>query len=121
MRLRYVPEEWLEDKEALTEDAGEDIDDILVGLCYREVSYLLQRIGATVEESLIVTMWCKGLTDAEIAKGMSELFPVTFGGIETSALTKRRQRIIYRMSKSAGKDLGLITVLHDAFRRRRVH
>jgi len=111
------PNEWMEGKDAAVAEACEDIDDVLVGLCFEEVEFLLDRIGATDSERLIVTMWCRGLSDAEITAGMSEYFPVSFGEVNVGAMTKRRQRIIYRMNKTAGKDLGLITVLHEAFKR----
>ena len=113
----YVPNEWLESKAAAVEDDADALDEVLVGLCMEEVQFLLDRIGASSSDRLIIMLWCRGFSDKEIAEGLAKYFPARFGDATLWAVTKQRQRIIYRMNKTAGADLGLITVLRDAFKR----
>ena len=113
----YLPPAELEAARAPELPETDPLDEVLTDLCRQEIEYWLDRIGARSEERMIIWLWCRGFSDKEIAEGLAKYFPARFGDATLWAVTKQRQRIIYRMNKTAGADLGLITVLRDAFKR----
>lgn len=115
----YLPPAELEAARAPELPETDPLDEVLTGLCRTEIEYWLDRIGARSEERMIVWLWCRGLSDREIAEGVGRCFVMAAESMTVNAVKLRRLRLIKRINDKAGADLGLITVLHEAFRARR--
>ena len=112
----YLPPAEIEAARAPELPETDPLDEVLTDLCRQEIEYWLDRIGARSEERMIIWLWCRGLSDREIAEGVGRCFVMAAESNTAEAVKKRRQRIIWRINRAAGVDLGLITVLHEAFK-----
>lgn len=114
----YLPPAGLETASPVGDQLpdSDPLDGVLTDLCRTEIEYWLDRIGARSEERMIIWLWCRGLSDREIAEGVGRCFVMAAESNTAEAVKKRRQRIIWRINRAAGVDLGLITVLHEAFK-----
>lgn len=114
----YLPPAELEAARAPELPDRDPLDEVLTDLCRQEIEYWLSRIGARSEERMIIWLWCRGLSDREIAEGVGRYFISAAEGVTANAIKKRRRRILQKINKKSGVDLGLITVIREAFRQK---
>ena len=101
-------------------DLDTDIPDIsLVDLALVEVKTLCRRIRLDRINTELIILHSKGFSDKRIAEGINSNYTRALCGktLTEKAVSNRRYRAYQKMQYVAGENLGIITVLRQAFRR----
>jgi len=114
---RYIEEKDISSEFDNLKYVSTDTEEPLKELLLYEVEYMLDRIVFSKKNNsiikLIVVLHCLGYTDLEIATGFNK---IRIKQVSKEAVTKTRQRAFKKIKETFNKDIGLITLLYEAFR-----
>lgn len=93
-------------------------DDFFIGLCWREIEYLMNSVKLDEFNRLLIALHCAGCTDKKIADGLRTYLPHACTETNTKEVNikERRRDVIRRIAEKNGESVGLITVMHKAFK-----
>ena len=97
-------------------DSGKSVDTSF-GMSLESGLIHANRVG-DMDTSMSYFLRDEGLSDREIAEGVGRYFISAAEGVTANAIKKRRRRILQKINKKSGVDLGLITVIREAFRQK---
>ncbi|MBR4749877.1 MAG: hypothetical protein IK083_09960 [Abditibacteriota bacterium] len=93
-------------------------EDFFTELCNSEILYLCEKIGLSELNVFLIGLHVQGCADSKIAEAVDKYFPSLAEGkkLTQGAIKERRHYAIRQMKKVFGDRIGLITLMHQAFK-----
>ena len=107
---------------ALTEmpDADPELidEEFFAGLCNREILLLCQGVKLSPLNILLIGLHCKGCSDKAIEENLTRFLPFFSSKkhLSAGAIKERRHYAVRLMTRKYGRDIGLISAMHTAFK-----